>query len=85
MKFDFILACFHRSFTLDNFLGESFVAGMTQDEVDVFECLNSVLKIVLRMSDSGNFDCGVLDDEISTHIQGTSFSYFTEGHIKLVN
>ncbi|CAG9540469.1 unnamed protein product [Cercopithifilaria johnstoni] len=56
-------------------LGESFAAGMTQDEVDVFECLNSLLKIVLQMFDSSNFDCDILDDEISTHIQEERMDY----------
>ncbi|EFO26165.2 hypothetical protein LOAG_02323 [Loa loa] len=54
-------------------LGESFAAGMTQIEVDVFECLNSLLKIVLEMDDSDN--CDELDDEISTHIQEERMDY----------
>ncbi|VBB28405.1 unnamed protein product [Acanthocheilonema viteae] len=56
-------------------LGESFAAGMTQDEVDVFECLNSLLKVVLEIFDSGNIDCDILDDEISTHIQEERMDY----------
>ncbi|VDN82607.1 unnamed protein product [Brugia pahangi] len=56
-------------------LGESFAAGMTQDEVDVFECLNSLLKVVLQIFDRNGVDCDILDDEISTHIQGERMDY----------
>lgn len=57
---------------------------MTQDEVEVFECLNSLLKIVLQKFDNSNFDCDVLDDEICTHIQGI-FYLILLGMIKLIN
>uniref|UniRef100_A0A0R3S1A5 OCRE domain-containing protein n=1 Tax=Elaeophora elaphi TaxID=1147741 RepID=A0A0R3S1A5_9BILA len=56
-------------------LGESFAAGMTQDEVDVFECLNSLLKVVLQMFGSDIFDYDILNDEISTHIQDERMDY----------
>ncbi|MCP9260833.1 hypothetical protein DINM_003981 [Dirofilaria immitis] len=56
-------------------LGESFAAGMTQDEVDVFECLNSLLKIVLQTTDNDSFDCDVLNDEISIYIQEERMGY----------
>ncbi|EJW80959.1 hypothetical protein WUBG_08133 [Wuchereria bancrofti] len=48
---------------------------MTQDEVDVFECLNSLLKVVLQIFDGNNVDCDILDDEISTHIQEERMDY----------
>uniref|UniRef100_A8P4N4 Uncharacterized protein n=2 Tax=Brugia TaxID=6278 RepID=A8P4N4_BRUMA len=51
---------------------------MTQDEVDVFECLNSLLKVVLQIFDRNSVDCDILDDEISTHIQG-GFFFVTYG------
>lgn len=54
---------------------------MTQDEVDVFECLNSLLKVVSQMFNGDNLDCDVLDDEISTHIQGAFYSCFNREHL----
>ncbi|VDM95466.1 unnamed protein product, partial [Onchocerca ochengi] len=54
---------------------ESFAAGMTQDEVDVFECLNSLLRIVSQVIGSDNFDCDGLSDEISIHIQEERMDY----------
>lgn len=46
---------------------------MSQDEVDVFECLNSLLRNITRVFDADNLDCETLEDEISTLIQSSIF------------
>ncbi|VDM96711.1 unnamed protein product [Thelazia callipaeda] len=61
-----------KAFTL---LGDSYVNGMSQDEVDVFECLYSLLKDVSKLVDCETFENDILDDEISIHIQEERIDY----------
>ncbi|VDN17682.1 unnamed protein product [Gongylonema pulchrum] len=62
-----------RAFTL---FGASYASGMSQDEVDVFECLCSLLRDVSRLADTDQPGCDdPLEDGISTLIQNERMEY----------